>query len=74
MTDHKIGKIYPAKSMFLRTHIGTACDGEKKFEMATSMTGAPILRSVKTGIWFLLSWEDIIEIAEKAGIEKRVDK
>ena len=64
-----IGKVYPAKSMFFRTHVGTADDGERKFEMATSMNGAPILQSAKTGKWFLLSWEDIISLADKAGID-----
>ena len=64
-----IGKVYPAKSLFFRNHIGTAVDGERKFEMATSMNGTPILQSAKTGKWFLLSWQDIINLAEKAGID-----
>lgn len=64
-----IGKVYPAKSMFFRNHVGTADDGERKFEMATSMNGTPILQSAKTGKWFLLSWQDIIDLAGKAGID-----
>ena len=64
-----IGKIYPAKSMFFRNHVGTADDGERKYTMTTSMNGTPILQSEKTGKWFLLSWEDIISLAEKAGID-----
>ena len=64
-----IGKVYPAKSMFFRNHVGTADDGERKFELATSMNGTPILQSAKTGKWFLLSWQEIIDLAEKAGID-----
>lgn len=64
-----IGRVYPKGSMFLRTHFGTAEDGERKYEMATNMNGTPIIESKQTGKWFSLSWQDILNLAEKAGID-----
>jgi hypothetical protein len=64
-----IGRVYPKGSMFLRTHVGTAEDGKRKYEMATNMNGTPIIESKQTGKWFSLSWQDILNLAEKAGID-----
>ena len=64
-----IGRVYPKGSMFLRTHVGEADDGKRKYEMATNMNGTPIIESKQTGKWFSLSWQDILNLAEKAGID-----
>jgi len=55
--------------MFLRTHVGEASEGKRKYEMATNMDGTPIIESKQTGKWFSLSWNDILNLAEKAGID-----
>jgi hypothetical protein len=64
-----IGRVYPPKSMFLRNHVGEAQQGKLKYEMATNMNGAPIIHSLQTDKWFVLSWQDILNLAEKAGID-----
>lgn len=64
-----IGEILPPKSMILRQHIGEASCGDLKYEMSTGMNGAPIVHSKQTGKWFTLSWKDILELADKAGID-----
>jgi hypothetical protein len=64
-----IGCVYPKGSMFLRTRVGEAAGGKRKYEMATNMNGTPIIESKQTGKWFSLSWRDILNLAEKAGID-----
>lgn len=68
---HTLGQCFPKKVMFLRKDCGTATEGtDKKYEMNTLMTGEPLIRSSKTGKFFLLSWRDIINLAELCGIDK----
>ena len=55
--------------MFLRVHAGTAEYGKLKYEMAYLMGGSPIVESKQTGKWFTLSWQDILDLARKAGID-----
>ena len=52
---------------FLCMHVadGTASDGTQ-FEVATTMTGAPMVRLGKRA--FILSWQDICRMAEDAGL------
>lgn len=64
-----IGEILPPKSMMLRTRVGEASCGDLKYEMSTGMNGAPIVHSKQAGKWFTLSWKDILELADKAGID-----
>ena len=64
-----VGTIYPAKSMILRNHIGEAKSGKLGYEMSTTMAGQPIILSKQTGKWFTLSWQTIIDLAVKAGID-----
>ena len=65
------GKIMPAKTMILRVAAGEAeaADGTK-YECSTNVNRTPLIRSGKTKKWFALSWEDIIELAIQAGIDK----
>jgi hypothetical protein len=55
--------------MFLRNHVGAAQQGKLKYELATNMNGTPIIHSLQTDKWFVLSWQDILNLAEKAGID-----
>ena len=64
-----VGKVYPPRSMFLRVHCGEATAGKLKYEMATLIAGMPIVESKQTGKWFTLSWQEIIDLAVKAGID-----
>lgn len=67
------GEIMKPNTLVLREHLGTATAkiaGQKyNFELGRTLPGAaPIVRCVETGKDFLLSWEDILNLAEDAGI------
>lgn len=65
--------IHDKDTLFFRVDCGAAADDETGdvFELATGVgTGAPIVRCVRTGKWFTLSWDDILLMADKAGIAK----
>lgn len=65
-----VGKVHPAKTMFLRVNAGTAKSDGVTYELTTSLAGSPIVNSSKTGKYFTLSWEDICNLAIEAGIDK----
>lgn len=70
--DKTIGTVHPAKSLFLRKDIGDIRLNNKiVYEMSAGVMGTPILHSIKTGKWFTISWTEIIELAERAGIDKK---
>jgi hypothetical protein len=64
-----IGKILPKNSALLRVHAGEAELGKLKYHLATAVTGTPVIRSQQTGKWFVISWQEILELAVKAGID-----
>ena len=64
------GQIHPPRTMLLRIHSGEAQSGKLKYEMSVTMEGSPIIESKQTGKWFTLSWQAIIEMAVKAGIDE----
>lgn len=71
MKTKTIGKLYPPKAMFFREGIGEAKAGKLTYEMACGLpTCTPIIRSGKSGRWFALSWQDLIELAVQAGIDE----
>lgn len=67
----KRGKIVESTTLILRISCGEATDETgMKYELTTSPTGNPIIRSEKTRRFFVLSWDDIIEMAQDAGINE----
>lgn len=60
----------PPRTMILRVHCGEATSGKLKYEMSTAIAGMPVVQSKQTGKWFSLSWETIIDLAVKAGIDE----
>lgn len=69
----KIGTIHSKDTMFMRETVGEAVDETLgiTYEMTTNIgNGAPIVASSKTGKKFTLSWEDIIDLAIKAGVNE----
>lgn len=73
------GKLHASKTMWLRQHVGDAkSDDGFKYEMAVNVAGLhPIVHSGQSGRWFTLNWQDIINLAVAAGIDKpdpEVDK
>lgn len=66
-----IGKIYKPKTMFFREGVGSAKSGSDEYEMSLNMGGScPIICSKTTGKWWTIGWEDLIELAVEAGIDK----
>lgn len=56
--------------MFLRRHVGEATSGEIKYDMATTMSGNPIIESKQTGQYYVIDWQDLIDLAVAAGIDE----
>ena len=55
--------------LIMRVHVGEAEDQDGvKYELSQSFTGNPIVRSLKTKRCFVLSWNDILEMAIQKGI------
>lgn len=65
------GKILPKDTLLMRIYTGTATQGTAQTYDMSINTGdnCPIVESKQTGKWFILSWEDIIGLAQNAGID-----
>jgi len=66
-----IGEILSTETLILRHSVGTAEDSDGlKYEMTTSLNMSPLIRSHRTGKYFVLSWANIIDLAVNAGINE----
>jgi hypothetical protein len=65
------GTVHTKEKLFLREEVGKASQEKRAYEMSTSMSRSPIIRSKQTGKFFTLSWSDIIDLAIAAGIDNR---
>ena len=65
-----LGQIYPKDKLILRMDVGRAENGDKVYEMSTTMNGAPIVRSEQTGKWWIIGWDELIKLAVEAGIDE----
>ena len=73
MTPTKpIGEILGPDAMFFRVSCGEAKNPSTgvTYELNTSVGGAPIVRSGRSGKWFVLHWDDILKLACNAGIDE----
>lgn len=71
--SEKLGKVYPPRTMFFRVASGEATEAETgtKYEVSVNVgDNAPIIRNMKTGLWWAASWAELIEAAKEAGIDK----
>lgn len=66
-----VGQIDAPGSFFMREARGDAkaADGTV-YELNTHLSGAPLVRSSKTGKFFSLSWQDVLRLAIEAGIDR----
>jgi hypothetical protein len=67
------GTLHRPGSLMLRNHVGSAENPETGVKYVTSTNFGdwrPIIHSEKTGVSFSLSWQDLINIAVAAGIDK----
>jgi hypothetical protein len=62
------GKIYPKGTAFLRQHVGEAESDHLHFEMSLVNMTTPAVYCHETGKYFVLPWQDILNMAEEAGV------
>lgn len=67
-----LGKILPEGTMILREEIGHASQEDGTvYEVCVSLGNrTPLIRNNKTGKWFQLDWQDIIELAKANGVDE----
>lgn len=71
MPKKTAGTIHNTKYMALRMHVGTAESDGVAYEMSVDAgLRTPIVRSKQTGKWFTLSWNEIVNMAVAAGVDK----
>lgn len=67
-----IGEILDKNKFVIGMNVGEGTEkvGGKTIEytLTTSFNFSPSVRNTKTGKTFILSWEDIVGLAEKAGL------
>lgn len=68
----EIGTVFCASSLTLRVNYGNAEDQETGivYELATSLSGLPIITSSHTGQKWNIGWHELIALAVKNGIDK----
>ena len=67
------GKVLPKDALVLRRHLGEAIDDEEgiTYTLATNVgNGQPLIHSSKTGLYWTVSWPELIGAAVDAGIDK----
>lgn len=79
MKTKELGTLYPAMKelskgesgvMFMQMSAGTATCGKKKYSIGTCVgSGAMIICSNRTGRQFVMSWNDLLNIAIERGID-----
>ncbi len=65
-----IGKMLDKKDLYITIHVGTA-GHKKEYHLALLVDSSPIVTSEKTNKRFNLPWNDIINMAIKAGINNK---
>ncbi|EGY52028.1 hypothetical protein [Neisseria shayeganii] len=71
MEQATYGRILPAGNWFLRAMVGKGDIGGMKYQMLITINSEPIIESEATGKRFLLDWEDIVRLAQAAGIDEQ---
>lgn len=66
--EKSIGKLYPKGTMILRQRIGSAENNNISLEMSLANAVTPCVYCKATGKSFTISWQEIVDLAIKAGI------
>ena len=69
----RLGRIDAAGAFFICEARGEAEAADVTYELNTHLSGAPMVRSGKTGKTFSLSWHDVLRLAIDAGIDCEED-
>lgn len=66
------GKIQPRGTMYLRINVGDAeAEDGKRYEMTVGAGASnPIIRSEKSGRFWTIGWDELIDLAREAGIDE----
>lgn len=78
LNQKQYGKIYGDRCLLLRKSIGgataTVKEKEYNFDFCVSIPGdSPVVRCKETEKTFVLTWEDILNLAEVAGVMEAED-
>lgn len=70
-----IGKIHPRGTIFLRRSYGKASDPrtDRDYDLDGSTGGLPMITSGRTGKIWSISWDELIDLAVAAGIDREGD-
>lgn len=64
------GHIIKPDALILRVAAGEAKGNGVEYELSTSMSGTPLIKSSKTGNTWAIGWEELIGIAIASGINE----
>lgn len=63
------------RTLFLRTHVGTATEGKNVYEMDVNMGSmTPIITSKQTGRMVSIGWQGLLQLAVQLGIDEEGPK
>lgn len=67
------GVIHPPQTLFLRQAVGKVTNDENGNEYEIDLVGAmsPCVKSLTTGQWWTISWDDLVQMAVEAGVDER---
>lgn len=67
------GKLYPNGTKLIAVEAGFRVNEERGYRLITSgVTGAVMIESEKTGMWWSISWNELLDLAIAAGIDSDV--
>lgn len=73
-----VGKILEKNKMVIGTYVGNGSDKVNgkpvEYDLTVGLNFSPSVRNTKTNRTFVLSWQDIINLAEKAGLFEEEEK
>lgn len=69
-----VGEMLKKGTLIITVHVGTAeddtVDPPKKYEMLTSTTGFPIIKSLQSGRYYTLGWDEVLALAVTNSIDE----
>lgn len=65
------GQILPPDAWLLRKEVGSGEMDGMQYQMQLTARSTPVIESKATGKRFVLDWEDIVRLAQAAGIDEQ---
>ena len=76
-SDNKIGNLHPPGTLFFRISAGEAGPTEDgtTYELSTNVGGGhPIIGNNKTGRYWSITWQQLLQLARENGLDEPVKK